>query len=111
MMTLQQTQNTIAENVRRLRNEHHLSIATLAVNCGLCPNSIIAVESGQSNSQTDTLYKISAYFGMEVCKLMIPTPKAEMPDGHRKAVLYLRKSIAYQQAAARYFAQVMDDAE
>ena len=111
MMTLQQTQNTIAENVRRLRNEHHLSIATLAGECGLCPNSIIAVESGQSNSQTDTLYKISAYFDMEVCKLMIPTPKAEMPEGHRKAVLYLRKSIAYQQAAARYFAHMMDDAE
>ena len=111
MMTLQQTQNTIAENVRRLRNEHHLSIATLAGECGLCPNSIIAVESGQSNSQTDTLYKISAYFGIEVCKLMIPTPKAKMPENHRKAVLYLRKSMAYQQAAARYFAQVMDDAE
>ena len=108
MMTLQQTQNTIAENVRRLRNEHHLSIATLAGNCGLCPNSIIAVESGQSNSQTDTLYKISAYFDMEVCKLMIPTPKAKMPENHRKAVLCLRKSIAYQQAATRYFTKIAE---
>lgn len=108
-MTLQQTQNTIAENVRRLRSKYHLSIKALSKECGLCPNSIIAVENGQSNSQIDTLYKIAAYLGVELYTLMMPRFKAKMPENHRKAVLYLRKSIAYQQAAARYFAQVMDD--
>ncbi len=111
MMTLQQTQNTMAENVRRLRLQHHLSKTALAEECNVCPNIIRSIEHGTSNTRTDTLYRIAAYFGVEVYELQMPIPKVKTPESHRKAVLYLRKSMAYQQAATRCFAQVMDEIE
>ena len=108
MMTWEQTLKITGENVRRLRISHRLSITALAEACDVCPNIIRRIEKGKSNTRTDTLYKIAGYFGVEVYELQMPIPKARMPENHKKAVQYLRKSIAYQQAAARYFVKVME---
>ena len=108
MMTLQQTQNTTAENVRRLRNEHHLSLNALAEKCGVCANSIIADESGQGNPRIKTLYKIAAYFGVELCELQTPAPKAKAPKTSRRAETYVLQSSMYMQAVAEYLAKLIN---
>jgi transcriptional regulator with XRE-family HTH domain len=62
----------IAANVRRLRNDHRLTIDTLAERAGVSKGTIIQLEQGRANPNIGTLCRLSDALQVGVATLVAP---------------------------------------
>lgn len=59
----------MANRIRELRAERDLTLANLANNTGLAPNTISQYETGKRNPKLETWIKLADYFGVSVGNL------------------------------------------
>lgn len=62
--------DVVARNVRRLREERHLSIAALGRDAGLAKQTIAAIEAGKGNPTVETLERLASTLGVSVRALL-----------------------------------------
>jgi transcriptional regulator with XRE-family HTH domain len=62
--------DVIARNVRRFREERHLSMAALGRGSGLAKQTIAAIESGKGNPTAETLENLATTLGVTVRALL-----------------------------------------
>lgn len=71
-MTLQQSKNTLSENVKKHRTAVSMSTEALSNICGVNQRTIQDIESGVANPQFETIYKIADTLGIPLFELLIP---------------------------------------
>ncbi len=69
-----QTQKIIGENLRLLRTSHGLSQFELAELIGCSRALYTHYELGNRAQDTETLFNICTYFGIDICSLFEPEP-------------------------------------
>lgn len=69
-----QTQKTIGNNLRLLRVSHGLSQNEMAAIIGNSRALYTHYELGNRSQDTESLYNICTYFGIDICSLFEPNP-------------------------------------
>jgi ribosome-binding protein aMBF1 (putative translation factor) len=74
----------VAQNVRRIRLSHNMSMANLATDAGLPEAWVSRMERGMENSTVDQLEKLARALKVETAAFFVQPSKAQAKPGARK---------------------------
>lgn len=63
---------TVADNLKRLRESHDMSKAAFARYCGMAQPVYLRLESGELTQHLESLIKIATKCGLQVWQLLVP---------------------------------------
>ena len=100
-MTLQQSKNTLSENVKKHRTAVSMSTEALSNICGVNQRTIQDIESGVANPQFETIYKIADTLGIPLFELLIPQSTAGDIANRKELLQNIDQNIANLHAKQR----------